>query len=140
MKKILFMCVANSARSQMAEGIAKHLYPKIEVQSAGSIPAQINPLAIQAMKEINIDISNHYAKDFESLENKFINDLDYLITLCKEEVCPIINSDAIIFSWPFDDPASSKFSENQLEKFRETRDLLLSKIESMTKIFEQKEI
>ena len=58
MKKILFMCVANSARSQMAEGIARALFPNIEFQSAGSMPSRVNPLAIEVMKEINIDISN----------------------------------------------------------------------------------
>ena len=96
MKKILFMCVANSARSQMAEGIARALFPNIEFQSAGSMPSRVNPLAIEVMKEINIDISNHSSKDFESLNDDFINNLDYVIPLCKEEVCPLLNSDAIV--------------------------------------------
>ena len=124
MKKILFMCVANSARSQMAEGIARALFPNIEFQSAGSMPSRVNPLAIEVMKEINIDISNHSSKDFESLNDDFINNLDYVIPLCKEEVCPLLNSDAIVIPIPLEDPASENFSDNKLNKFREVRDLI----------------
>ena len=107
------MCVANSARSQMAEGIAKTLYPNIEFKSAGSIPSKVNPLAIQVMEEINIDITDHFSKDFESLENNFIDNLDYVIPLCKEEVCPLLNSDAIVIPMPLEDPASENFSDNK---------------------------
>ncbi len=136
MKKILFMCVANSARSQMAEGIAKHLYPKIEVQSAGSIPSKVNPLAIQVMEEINIDITDHFSKDFESLDNKFRDELKTVFTLCKEEVCPVLNSKAQILSIPFDDPASDHFSSNQLDKFREVRDSIFNKLKELKNLFE----
>ena len=117
-KNILFMCVANSARSQMAEGIAKKLYPNCIIQSAGSVPKEVNPNAILVMGEIDIDISKHYSKDFESLDNKFRNELNTVFTLCKEEVCPVLNSKAQILSIPFDDPASDHFSSNQLDKFR----------------------
>ena len=122
------MCVANSARSQMAEGIAKTLYPNIEFKSAGSIPSKVNPLAIQVMEEINIDITDHFSKDFESLENNFIDNLDYVIPLCKEEVCPLLNSDAIVIPIPLEDPASENFSDNKLNKFREVRDLIKYKL------------
>ena len=131
MKKILFMCVANSARSQMAEGIAKTLYPNIEFKSAGSIPSKVNPLAIQVMEEINIDITDHFSKDFESLENNFIDNLDYVIPLCKEEVCPLLNSDAIVIPIPLEDPASENFSDHQLNKFREVRDLIKYKLKEL---------
>ena len=127
MKKVLFMCVANSARSQMAEGIAKTLYPNIEFQSAGSMPSRVNPFAIEVMKEIHIDISDHYSKSFENLDEDFINNLDYVISLCKEEVCPILNSDAIILPLPFEDPAS----DNSLNKFREVRDLIKDKLQEL---------
>jgi len=127
MKKVLFMCVANSARSQMAEGIAKTLYPNIKFQSAGSMPSRVNPFAIEVMKEIHIDISDHYSKSFENLDEDFINNLDYVIPLCKEEVCPILNSDAIILPLPFEDPAS----DNSLNKFREVRDLIKDKLEEL---------
>ena len=131
MKKILFMCVANSARSQMAEGIARALFPNIEFQSAGSMPSRVNPLAIEVMKEINIDISNHSSKDFESLNDDFINNLDYVIPLCKEEVCPLLNSDAIVIPIPLEDPASENFSDNKLNKFREVRDLIKYKLKEL---------
>ncbi|MBD1147301.1 arsenate reductase ArsC [Pelagibacterales bacterium SAG-MED31] len=131
MKKILFMCVANSARSQMAEGIARALFPNIEFQSAGSMPSRVNPLAIEVMKEINIDISNHSSKDFESLNDDFINNLDYVIPLCKEEVCPLLNSDAIVIPIPLEDPASENFSDHQLNKFREVRDLIKYKLKEL---------
>ena len=125
------MCVANSARSQMAEGIAKTLYPNIEFKSAGSIPSKVNPLAIQVMEEINIDITDHFSKDFESLENNFIDNLDYVIPLCKEEVCPLLNSDAIVIPMPLEDPASENFSDNKLNKFREVRDLIKYKLKDL---------
>ena len=125
------MCVANSARSQMAEGIAKTLYPNIEFKSAGSIPSKVNPLAIQVMEEINIDITDHFSKDFESLENNFIDNLDYVIPLCKEKVCPLLNSDAIVIPMPLEDPASENFSDNKLNKFREVRDLIKYKLKEL---------
>ena len=76
-KNILFMCVANSARSQMAEGIAKKLYPNCIIKSAGSVPKEVNPNAILVMSEIDIDISKNFSKDFESLDNKFRDCLLY---------------------------------------------------------------
>ena len=115
------MCVANSARSQMAEGIAKTLYPNIEFQSAGSMPSRVNPFAIEVMKEIHIDISDHYSKSFENLDEDFINNLDYVIPLCKEEVCPILNSDAIILPLPFEDPASDKMLKKLLKDKKEVK-------------------
>ncbi len=135
-KNILFMCVANSARSQMAEGIAKKLYPNCIIQSAGSVPKEVNPNAIEVMGEIDIDISKHYSKDFESLDNKFRDELNTVFMLCKEEVCPVLNSKAQIFSIPFDDPASDHFSSNQLDKFREVRDSIFIKLKELKNLFE----
>ena len=125
------MCVANSARSQMAEGIARALFPNIEFQSAGSMPSRVNPFAIEVMKEIHIDISDHYSKSFENLDEDFINNLDYVIPLCKEEVCPLLNSDAIVIPMPLEDPASENFSDNKLNKFREVRDLIKYKLKEL---------
>ena len=135
-KNILFMCVANSARSQMAEGIAKKLYPNCIIQSAGSVPKEVNPNAIEVMGEIDIDISKHYSKDFESLDNKFRDELKTVFTLCKEEVCPVLISKAQILSIPFDDPASDRFSSNQLDKFREVRDSIFDKLKELKNLFE----
>tara|TARA_B100000242_G_C43017350_1_gene473158 strand:- start:980 stop:1399 length:420 start_codon:yes stop_codon:yes gene_type:complete len=135
-KNILFMCVANSARSQMAEGIAKKLYPNCIIQSAGSVPKEVNPNAILVMGEIDIDISKHYSKDFESLDNKFRDELNTVFMLCKEEVCPVLNSKARILSIPFDDPASDHFNSNQLDKFREVRDSISNKLKNLKDLFE----
>ena len=86
---ILFMCVANSARSQMAEGLAKSIFgEKAWVESAGSEPTTLNPFALQVMKEIGIDISKQFSKSYEQLSPKFIVGVDYIVTLCAEEVCP----------------------------------------------------
>tara|TARA_B100001142_G_scaffold202038_1_gene200524 strand:- start:1243 stop:1602 length:360 start_codon:yes stop_codon:yes gene_type:complete len=119
----------------MAEGIGRSLFPNIEFQSAGSMPSTVNPIAIKVMREINIDISKHYSKDFENLNDDFIKNLDCVIPLCKEEVCPILNSNAIIIPMPFEDPASKNFNNNQLNKFREVRDLLKNKLKELESYF-----
>ncbi len=83
-KHILFLCVANSARSQMAEGIARELAPSgVKVSSAGSAPSQVNPLAIKALAEIGIDISGQYSKSVADIPPE---DVDVVVTLCSEEV------------------------------------------------------
>ena len=83
---ILFLCVANSARSQMAEGIARTLAPAgVEVFSAGSNPGRLNPLAMQALAEIGIDLSGHRSKGIPEVP---ADRVDTIITLCAEEVCP----------------------------------------------------
>lgn len=116
---VLFMCVANSARSQMAEGLARTAWGEhVTVESAGSHPGKLNPLAVQVMKEKGIDISKHWSKSVNDLSPAFTAKLDYVITLCAEEVCPIIISKAQKLHWPFPDPAT----ENTAEAFRDVRD------------------
>lgn len=129
--KVLFMCVANSARSQMAEGLARTLLgPGHEVQSAGSHPSKLNPFAVLVMKEIGIDISKHYSKSIDDLTPKFIVGLDYVITLCAEEVCPTMVSKAKKLHWAHPDPAGQGgMDEEQLQRFREVRDAIRAKIE-----------
>lgn len=80
---ILFLCVANSARSQMAEGLARSILTTHQVQSAGSEPKRVNPLAIVALQEIGIDISHHHSKSVAGIDAKSV---DLVITLCAEEV------------------------------------------------------
>lgn len=131
---ILFMCVANSARSQMAEGLAKSIFgDKAWIESAGSEPKRVNPFALKAMKEIGIDISRHYSKSYEQLSPKFIVGLDYIITLCAEEVCPTMAAPkAKRLHWGFKDPANEKATgEEQLVSFREVRDGIKAKIEQL---------
>lgn len=103
--KILFLCVANSARSQMAEGLARHLLgPGAEIMSAGSAPTRPNPYAIEVMRDRGIDITGHTSKSFASLDAAAF---DFVITLCAEEICPWLPGKTERLHWPIDDPASS---------------------------------
>ena len=122
--KLLFMCVANSARSQLAEGLAKEIFPDAEIASAGSHPGKLNPHAVTVMKEIGLDISRHHSKSGDQLSPKLIVGLDYVITLCAEEVCPFMVSRAKKLHWPFPDPAPKDPlpDSEALERFRAARD------------------
>ena len=125
------MCVANSARSQLAEGIAKNLFGSaVEIQSAGSNPSQVNPLAIVSIKEVGIDISNQYSKTANGLSPRFFIDLDYVITLCAEEVCPVLVSKAKELHWPMPDPAGHEqlSYKEKLQLFRNTREAITTKL------------
>lgn len=123
--KILFLCVANSARSQLAEGLAKEIFhPMDDIQSAGSAPAQgVNPLAVKVLSEIGIDISKNRPKFWDNLPPSTFINLDYVITLCAEEVCPTVTVKTNKLHWPLPDPAAVKgTSEEKLDAFRKTRD------------------
>ena len=129
---ILFMCVANSARSQMAEGLAKSIFgEKAWVESAGSEPKTLNPFALQVMKEIGIDISKQFSKSYEQLSPEFILGVDYIVTLCAEEVCPhMVAPKAKRLHWGFTDPAKpDATADAQLNLFRQIRDGIKMKIE-----------
>lgn len=130
-KNILFMCVANSARSQLAEGLARQRFgTKARIASAGSHPSKLNPFAVQVLREIGIDISSQYSKSTDDLSPEFLANLDYVITLCAEEVCPILVSKAKKLHWPFPDPAGNGGThEDQLQCFRITRDAIAKKLE-----------
>lgn len=137
--KILFMCVANSARSQLAEGLAQKLISNAEIRSAGSIPARLNPYAVKVMGEIGLDISGHFSKSVDDLPSEFVRSLDYVITLCAEEVCPtLIGSNAKRYHWPFPDPAKETFSEQEaLERFRDARDRIHARLLEFRKELER---
>ena len=128
--KILFMCVANSARSQLAEGLARKVFPNAEIQSAGSDPGKLNPYAILVMREVGIDISQQYSKSVAELSPKFIDDLNFIITLCAEEVCPVLISKAQKVRWPFPDPATKESLPETviLQRFRAARDDIHKKL------------
>jgi arsenate reductase len=99
---ILFLCVKNSARSQMAEGLARALAPKgYRFFSAGSDPGVINPLAIEALREQNIDIAHHRAKGIDEVP---LGEVDTIVTLCAEEVCPVVPGAVRRLHWPLPDP------------------------------------
>ena len=112
---ILFLCVGNSARSQIAEGLAKEILgTKHRVESAGSVPTgKVHINANLAMQEIGIDISDQFSKSIDELDKDFIQNLDFIITLCAEEVCPVMNNNAKKIHWVNEDPANENFSKAQ---------------------------
>lgn len=122
-RHVLFLCVANSARSQMAEGIARELAPAgVEISSAGSRPSQVNPLAIRALDEIGIDIRGQRSKNVDTVDPA---DVEVVITLCAEEVCPVFLGNARRVHWGLPDPAHAGGSEQErLQAFRDVRDEL----------------
>jgi arsenate reductase (thioredoxin) len=131
-KGVLFLCVANSARSQMAEGIARALLPpEVKVWSAGSRPTSVRPEAIAVLREIGIDISGHRAKAVSEIPAA---EVDTVVTLCGEEECPLFLGKADRLHWGLPDPAASAppaTREDVLAKFRAVRDELRSRIERM---------
>ncbi|NBV42250.1 arsenate reductase ArsC [bacterium] len=129
-KRVLILCTANSCRSQMAEGIARHLFfDRYEVFSAGVLPCNVNQNAITVMAEIGIDISHHRSK---SLNEYIGHSFDYVMTVCgnADQKCPIFPGPAKRLHWPFEDPANAcGTSEEILEEFRKVRDMIRKKFE-----------
>src|SRR5438874_9206691 len=104
-KKVLILCTGNSARSQMAEGLLRHLAgDKFEVTSAGTIATYVRPQGIEVMSEIGIDISGHRSK---SLNEFLATPFDYVITVCDNanQTCPVFPGPAKRIHWPIGDPA-----------------------------------
>jgi arsenate reductase len=122
-RHVLFLCVANSARSQMAEGIARSLAPPgVTVSSAGSRPSRVNPLAIRALDEIGIDLRGQRSKSVDTVPPEGV---EAVITLCAEEVCPVLLGEARRVHWGLPDPAGAGATdEQQLQAFRDVRDEL----------------
>ena len=118
---ILFLCVANSARSQMAEGLARQRFGEaVRVMSAGSCAAGVNALAVKALAELGIDISDQTSKTVDSIDSAIV---DTVVTLCAEEVCPVFLAKARHIHWPMRDPtAGGGTEEEKLARFREVRD------------------
>ncbi len=131
MKTVLFLCVANSARSQLAEGIARNLYgDKANVMSAGSEPSgKVQPWAVSVLKEENIDISAQKSKAVDRLPLAFLASLDFVITLCAEEICPTLPSRAQRLHWPIPDPASAAEADKPMA-FRAARDEIRKRLKS----------
>lgn len=127
MKGVLFLCVANSARSQMAEGIARSLAPAgTIVWSAGSRPTSVRPEAIAVLEEIGIDISRHRSKAVSEIPAA---EVDTVITLCGEEECPLFLGKAERLHWGLPDPAAVPGGEAaRLAAFRSVRDELRQRI------------
>src|SRR5688500_16932033 len=103
--RILFLCVATSARSQMAEGLARRMYSgHAEVASAGSAPVSVNPHAIEALRDDGIDISGHQSKSVDAID---AGSFDLIVTLCADEVCPVVPGRVTRLHWPLPDPAAA---------------------------------
>ncbi|MGD8699820.1 MAG: arsenate reductase ArsC [Gemmatimonadales bacterium] len=132
-RHLLFLCVANSARSQMAEAIARSLAPEgVRVSSAGSAPSRVNPFAIRALDQIGLDASGQSSKGIDELRETEGRDVDAVITLCAEEVCPVWLGQACRLHWPLPDPAAAAGSEDQiLESFRTVREELSRRLNAL---------
>ncbi|MDY6966779.1 MAG: arsenate reductase ArsC [Halobacteriota archaeon] len=122
-KKVLFICTHNSARSQMAEGLLRHLYgDRYEVYSAGTEPSSVNPHAVKVMEEIGIDISTHRSKSVNELIN---NNFDFIVTVCDtaKETCPFFPGGGEKIHKSFEDPSGFLGTEDEIiAGFRRVRD------------------
>ncbi len=127
--RVLFLCTGNSARSQMAEGWLRHLAgDRFEVFSAGSHPVGLNPVSVEAMAEVGIDISAHRSK---SVSEFLTQPFEYVITVCDraKESCPIWPGPTHLLHWSFDDPAEVVgANEARRQLFRRVRDEILGRI------------
>jgi arsenate reductase len=127
MNGILFLCVANSARSQMAEGIARSIVPAgTKVWSAGSRPTSVRPEAVAVLSEIGIDISHQRSRAVAEVPAA---EVDTVITLCAEEECPLFLGEAARLHWGLPDPAAVAGPDTaRLDAFRAVRDELVRRI------------
>ncbi|MDP6380720.1 MAG: arsenate reductase ArsC [Phycisphaerae bacterium] len=130
-KKVLFLCTNNSCRSQMAEGLLRHMAGEdFEVSSAGTHPTHVNEYAIKAMAEVGIDIAEQRSKSL----GKFMDeDFDCVITVCDSArtLCPVFPGDGEKLHWDIPDPAGAGDTEEDiLAGFRRVREMLAEKIKS----------
>ncbi len=135
---ILFMCVANSARSQMAEGWARALLgDRVRVQSAGTRPSRVNPYALEVMAEAGVDLAGQSSKSVDTIDPATV---DTVITLCAEEVCPVFLGKARRLHWPTQDPASDDPNlgrEDMLARFRVARDEIRARMEGLAALLDE---
>lgn len=129
-KRVLILCTANSARSQMAEGVLRWLAgDRYDAFSAGSRATFVNPFAIQAMDEIGVDLRNHTSKTYEQFLGR---PFDAVITVCDNaaEACPFLPGQYRRIHWSFPDPAAVEGDEAKLQAFRDVRDGLIEKFKA----------
>jgi arsenate reductase len=128
--RVLFVCTNNSARSQMAEGLLRHLYgDRYEVFSAGTLPTEVHPLAIRAMAERGVDISGQRSKSLNELRGQ---EFDLVVTVCDQakEACPFFPGGGERLHQSFPDPAAAAGTEeDRLCAFREVREMIEAWIE-----------
>ncbi|MDX1579768.1 MAG: arsenate reductase ArsC [Gemmatimonadota bacterium] len=132
MRSVLFLCVANSARSQMAEGLARARFgDRVRVQSAGSRPTRVNPFALRALAEVGIVPEGQRSKSVDEIDPESV---DLVITLCAEEVCPAFLSRAERIHWPLEDPDRKDptlSDDENLAFFRATRDEIARRLAAL---------
>jgi len=131
-KRVIFVCTHNSARSQMAEGLLRHLAgDRYEVHSAGTQSTRVNPLAIKAMAEKGIDISQHTSDHID----KYMGvEFDYVITVCDnaKESCPYFPTNKTKWHWSFEDPSTATGTEEEkLARFREIREQIEKRLQTL---------
>jgi len=132
LKRVLFLCVGNACRSQMAEGILRDLAPeRFEVHSAGSMASGLSSTAVKVMAELDIDISGHRSKRVDEFSGQTF---DYVVTVCdksEDNPCPVFLGQAgKQYHWPFDDPAYATGNDQQvLAFFRRVRDQIRERLE-----------
>ena len=128
-KSVLILCTHNSARSQMAEGLLRHSAgDRFDVFSAGTEKTRVHPLAIEAMKDLGIDISAHESKTLEQFLGR---PLDYVITVCDNanETCPVFTGETTRIHWSFDDPSATRGTDGErLDTFRRIRDQIAERL------------
>ena len=121
----------------MAEGLARHILgPNAEIESAGSAPSSVNPYAVEAMAEIGIDIAGHRSKSVDEIDPSRV---DLVVTLCAEEVCPILPGRVKRLHWPIADPASKDPAlapDDLRTRFRTARDQIRARIEALAALLE----
>jgi arsenate reductase (thioredoxin) len=129
---VLFLCGANSCRSHMAEGWARFYGGRrVIVHSAGPKSLYVQPRAIRVMKERGVDISSQWSKTVDKVP---VKELDYVITLCAENVCPNVSCTAARWHWPIDDPMLVKGNDAEImAAFRRTRDQIEGKVKEFLK-------
>ena len=133
-KRVLILCTGNSARSQMAEGLLRRLGGnRFEVFSAGTEPSRVNPLAIEAMNEVGIDVGGHRSKSVDEFRGQ---EFDYVITVCDraKEHCPVFPGRTERIHWSFDDPAEAVGERGErLAVFRRVRDEIEGRLREFVK-------
>lgn len=130
MKGILFLCLENSARSQMAEAIARSLAPAgTKVWSAGSRPTSLRPETVMVLAEIGLDSGGQRAKSVSEIP---ADEVDTVVTLCAEEECPVFLGNAARLHWQLPDPGAVQGpGEERLTAFRDVRDELQRRIQGL---------
>ena len=130
-KKILFVCTGNSCRSQIAHGLLNNIAgDRFDVFSAGLSPNKVHPMAIEVMKEIDIDISHHTS---DHLDDYLDKDVDVVITTCDDanESCPFFPGNVVRLHWSIDDPFESwNVEKSNIQLFRDTRNKIEERVRS----------